>query len=189
MSGWTDDLIACVEKAWNDGLSASQISAVLFREHRVYFTRNAVIGIIHRRGLTKRGRQAAAVPRHTPATPRRTPARVIIVREARPQAKVFGETKVTPAIVRPFGPSAPLPGSLDTIDAQCCVLTELTDRRCKWPIGSPDLDSFRFCGRDVEGARADRAARYCATHAARAYQPVKTRNGVVDLARSLRRYV
>src|SRR3989338_6072819 len=63
--GWTDDRVATLKKLWLDGLSASQIAKQLGG-----VTRNAVIGKVHRLGLS--GRASASAPSRAPrtATPR-----------------------------------------------------------------------------------------------------------------------
>ena len=53
--GWTDDRVANLKKLWLDGLSASQIAKQLGG-----VTRNAVIGKVHRLGLS--GRAAPSQP-------------------------------------------------------------------------------------------------------------------------------
>ncbi|MCK5576205.1 MAG: GcrA cell cycle regulator, partial [Sphingomonadales bacterium] len=47
---WTDDRIAQLKKCWDKGLSASQIATELGEG----VTRNAVIGKVHRLGLSNR---------------------------------------------------------------------------------------------------------------------------------------
>src|SRR3979409_1211917 len=47
---WTDERVELLKKLWTDGLSASQIAAELGG-----ITRNAVIGKVHRLGLSGRG--------------------------------------------------------------------------------------------------------------------------------------
>jgi len=47
---WTDDRVATLTKLWADGLSASQIAKQLGG-----VTRNAVIGKVHRLGLSTKG--------------------------------------------------------------------------------------------------------------------------------------
>ena len=76
---WTDERVDLLRKLWTDGLSASQIAAELSNG----ITRNAVIGKVHRLGLSGRVKanapvvarprvqQAAAAPRAAkPAPPR-----------------------------------------------------------------------------------------------------------------------
>jgi GcrA cell cycle regulator len=50
------------------------------------------------------------------------------------------------------------------------VLTELTERTCKWPVGDPLKDDFHFCGNESPDASP-----YCGYHQRLAYQPVHER--------------
>ena len=56
--GWTDERVELLKKLWQDGLSASQIAKQLGG-----VTRNAVIGKVHRLGLS--GRAAPSKPART----------------------------------------------------------------------------------------------------------------------------
>ena len=69
---------------------------------------------------------------------------------------------------------------------QGCTILELTERKCKWPIGDPSTDGFTFCGR-----RSSQEGPYCVEHARVAYQPAvgKKKSSPNELARSLRRYI
>ena len=81
---WSDDRVTTLSKLWPDGLSASQIARQLGG-----VTRNAVIGKVHRLGLSGRatpsrpGRVAAvraprtARPARPPALPRTPRPRII----------------------------------------------------------------------------------------------------------------
>src|SRR5476651_2216137 len=63
---WTDERVELLKKLWADGLSASQIAAELGG-----VTRNAVIGKVHRLGLSGRAKStgsAAPRPRKQQAT-------------------------------------------------------------------------------------------------------------------------
>src|SRR5436853_1786140 len=72
---WTDERVELLKKLWADGLSASQIAAELGG-----ITRNAVIGKVHRLGLSGRAKSpAAASPR-----PRQTRVHQQMIRVARP---------------------------------------------------------------------------------------------------------
>src|SRR5476649_1611887 len=51
---WTDERVALLTKLWADGLSASQIAAELGG-----ITRNAVIGKVHRLGLSGRAKSTS----------------------------------------------------------------------------------------------------------------------------------
>ncbi len=163
--GWTDERVELLKKLWQDGLSASQIAKQLGG-----VTRNAVIGKVHRLGLSGRA---------TPSKPQRTVFKA--PRPARP---------VTPAITAPRRIAEAVPHQsapvryIDERPGTATVLT-LGAHMCKWPIGDPSLDSFTFCGR-----RSDEGP-YCDEHASVAYQPVqsKKKSGAAELARSLRRYI
>ncbi|MGZ3259711.1 MAG: GcrA family cell cycle regulator, partial [Croceibacterium sp.] len=52
---WTDERVALLSKLWADGLSASQIAAELGG-----ITRNAVIGKVHRLGLSGRAKSPSS---------------------------------------------------------------------------------------------------------------------------------
>src|SRR5262245_40202895 len=73
--GWTDERVERLKKLWSDGLSASQIAAELGG-----ITRNAVIGKVHRLGLSGRAKSPSlAAPR-----PRKTRTHTHMLRVPRP---------------------------------------------------------------------------------------------------------
>jgi GcrA cell cycle regulator len=163
--GWTDERVELLKKLWQDGLSASQISKQLGA-----VTRNAVIGKVHRLGLSGRG--APSKPRRATFTSPR-PARPRTPRPARPQ--------------RPAAVSQERRMALRYADEGPGTATCLTlgAHMCKWPIGDPLADSFTYCGR-----RSAENGPYCHAHATVAYQPAQARkSGAAELARSLRRYI
>ena len=59
---WTDERVELLKKLWSDGLSASQIAAELGG-----ITRNAVIGKVHRLGLSGRAKSASSRRRRASA--------------------------------------------------------------------------------------------------------------------------
>ena len=62
---WTDDRVEQLKKLWESGLSASQIAAELGN-----ITRNAVIGKVHRLGLSGRAKSpSSAAPRQRKVRP------------------------------------------------------------------------------------------------------------------------
>lgn len=163
--GWTDERVELLKKLWQDGLSASQIAKQLGG-----VTRNAVIGKVHRLGLS--GRAA-------PSKPQRTVFKA--PRPARPVAAPLA----APRRVAELAPQPATP--VRYVDEQPGTATVLTlgAHMCKWPIGDPSLDNFTFCGR-----RCDEGP-YCHEHAQVAYQPAQTKkkSSAAELARSLRRYI
>ena len=167
--GWTDERVEMLKKLWLDGHSASQIAKQLGG-----VTRNAVIGKVHRLGLSGRA---------TPSQPARPvfkaprPARPLV--SSPPVPRRLAEHHHAPPMpaARP-APYVEEPGT-------ATVLT-LGAHMCKWPIGDPATDAFTFCGR-----RAGEGAPYCVEHARLAYQPQQARkkSSPSELARSLRRYI
>lgn len=133
--GWTEERVEQLKKLWTDGLSASQIARVLGE-----VTRNAVIGKVHRLGLSGRASPARTERPRYAKTPRR------MLRPVMPEPEIIEEPE-------------PEPGERMT------VLT-LKERMCKWPIGNPGEENFRFCGR-----KAADGVPYCAEHSRKAYQP------------------
>jgi GcrA cell cycle regulator len=159
--GWTDARVELLKKLWQDGLSASQIARQLGG-----VTRNAVIGKVHRLGLS--GRAA-------PSKPRRAAFKA--PRPVRPLRR-----RASPAAVIP-SPKRPLLHIVPEGPGSATALT-LGAHMCRWPIGDPRQESFTFCGR---GAAGD--GPYCGDHAAVAYQPSAGKKGAKDLERALRRYI
>ena len=140
--GWTDERVEVLKRLWLEGLSASQIAKQLGG-----VTRNAVIGKVHRLGLS--GRAAPSQPTR-PAFRAPRPARPAAVAHRRVEAPRH-EARPAP---RPIIPYVEEPGT-------ATVLT-LGAHMCKWPIGDPSSAEFSFCGRRAgcEGAaRPDRPSR------------------------------
>jgi GcrA cell cycle regulator len=171
-TGWTDDRVATLKKLWLDGLSASQIAKQLGG-----VTRNAVIGKVHRLGLS--GRAAPSQPAR-PVFKAPRPARPAV--QSQPAPRRVEAVVAAP----PPAPSIPLSAYRHEEPGSATVLT-LGAHMCKWPIGDPSTDSFSFCGR-----RTGEDGPYCNEHARIAYQPQQKKARRADgseLARSLRRYV
>jgi GcrA cell cycle regulator len=163
--GWTDERVEILKKLWLDGLSASQIAKQLGG-----VTRNAVIGKVHRLGLS--GRATPSQPQRPIFKAPRTPRPAVSAQPRRAEQAALP----TPIAARPFYPEEPGSATVLTLGAHMC----------KWPIGDPSTDGFTFCGR-----RNNAEGPYCVEHARVAYQPQqkKGRSGATDLARSLRRYI
>jgi len=159
---WTDERTELLKKLWQDGLSASQIAKQLGG-----CTRNAVIGKVHRLGLTGRA---------TPSKPQR--ATFKSPRPLRP-ASASMPRRIAQPVSRAATPS-PVRYEDETPGA-ATVLT-LGAHMCKWPIGDPLRDTFTFCGRSCDGP-------YCHEHGQVAFQPAAVRkSNDTKLARLLRRY-
>ena len=156
---WTEERVEVLKKLWAEGHSASQIAKQLGG-----VTRNAVIGKVHRLGLSGRA---------TPSRPVKRPPRL-----ARPKPRVSsdGSVKSTGAptgetrLRRP-GPDkmiATLPPA-PVADGEAATILTLRDSMCKWPIGDPADPKFAFCGRKAD------CGPYCEEHAKVAFQPQRKR--------------
>jgi len=151
---WTDERVELLKKLWSDGLSASQIAAELGG-----ITRNAVIGKVHRLGLSGRAKSAsAAVPR-----PRKARSPSHMLRLAR--ASIRGNTALAHAYDLEAEAAPELIENIIPIGQRRTIL-ELTEQTCRWPIGDPGSSDFFFCGGNTVNGLP-----YCAYHARLAYQP------------------
>ena len=170
-AGWTDDRVGALKKLWLEGQSASQIAKQLGGG----VTRNAVIGKVHRLGLSGRA---------TPSQPARTVAATFRTARPRPSPAAPAQPSAPRRLeaVQPKPIPAPVPAPIPDLPGTATVMT-LGAHMCKWPIGDPSSREFSFCGRrSSEGV-------YCVEHARVAYQPQVRKGGSNDLARSLRRYI
>jgi GcrA cell cycle regulator len=89
---WTDERVETLKKMWGEGQSASQIAKELGG-----VTRNAVIGKVHRLGLSNRAGSAGAAAK---AAPKEKPAAAPVA-AAKPAAKPAPKTKAAPASTPP----------------------------------------------------------------------------------------
>ncbi len=149
---WTDERVELLKKLWQDGLSASQIAAELGG-----VTRNAVIGKVHRLGLSGRGQPTSSIKRQRRTHPSsirrpRVVGNLALKAEALPDADLEPRRNVV----------VPIPRKLS--------IFQLNEHTCKWPLGDPGSEDFHFCGHDsLENLP------YCEYHAGVAYQAPEPR--------------
>ncbi|TNF59679.1 MAG: GcrA cell cycle regulator, partial [Rhodobacteraceae bacterium] len=187
---WTDERVELLKKMWGEGQSASQIAKELGG-----VTRNAVIGKVHRLGLSNRT-ATAAPPAKAEVKPAPAPAKAKAESKAKPQPKteparpapapVEADAKAAPPARRQIIPAGqPLPpqpsaneispealAKVNEIEKKAKKLTlmELTERTCKWPVGDPATEDFWFCGLPVQAGKP-----YCEAHVGVAFQPMSSR--------------
>lgn len=190
---WTDDRVEILKKMWGEGQSASQIAKELGG-----VTRNAVIGKVHRLGLSNRttaGAAAKAEPKAKAAP--KVPAKAKPAAPVEPEVKTNDhkpdlktEPAISPNAVRPprnqiipAGQPLPPQPSANEISPEALAkvneiektakklsLMELTERTCKWPVGDPATEDFWFCGLPVKQGKP-----YCEAHVGVAFQPMSAR--------------
>lgn len=164
---WTDERVETLRKLWTDGHSASQIAAEIGNG----ITRNAVIGKVHRLGLSGR----VKAPSTTVARPRVSQPRV-----HRPAAVQrsgsMGGGMVRGNTALAFAPRAYEAPVLKTVEevvlpmSERVTIMELKESMCRWPLGDPATSEFRYCG-----GKSDTGATYCPYHSRMAYQPAQDR--------------
>ncbi|WP_143957866.1 GcrA family cell cycle regulator [Rhodoligotrophos appendicifer] len=161
---WTDERVDLLKQLWNEGLSASQIANKLGE-----VTRNAVIGKVHRLGLSGRG---------TPARTQHSRPRVKSRTHGAPgkitQFPTMGSSalKVEVETVAEASPAPkPMPlRQVNTSTSDRVSILQLSDKTCRWPLGEPGTETFHFCG-----CLPKSGLPYCDTHARLAYQPLQDR--------------
>ena len=192
---WTDERVETLKRMWGEGQSASQIAKELGG-----VTRNAVIGKVHRLGLSNRagagGNAAKPAAKEKPA---------VAAAPVKPAAKPAAKTKAAPAstppkeeqeldengipisaarrAIIPAGQPLPPQPSANEISpealakvnevektAKRLTLMELTEKTCKWPVGDPATEDFWFCGLPVKAGKP-----YCEAHVGVAFQPMSAR--------------
>ncbi len=168
--GWNDDRVEQLKKLWSEGLSASQIASRLGG-----VTRNAVIGKVHRLGLSGRAttsRMKSHRPRPRPA------ANLPGNKRMMPKGNRFPAAPNSPLQMiyqaEPFMPSAE---ELDIPLAERKTIQTLQECHCRWPIGDPQMADFHFCGKQKAAGLP-----YCEFHARRAFQPPQARRRERDVS-------
>jgi len=155
---WTDERVELLKKLWSDGLSASQIAAELGG-----ITRNAVIGKVHRLGLSGRAKSTSSgTPRPRKA---RSPSHMLRIG----RSAIRGNTALAHAYELEVDAEPELIENIIPI-GQRRTLLELNEQTCRWPIGDPGSGDFFFCGGNTVTGLP-----YCAFHSRVAYQPATDR--------------
>ena len=178
---WTDERVEILKKMWGEGQSASQIAKELGG-----VTRNAVIGKVHRLGLSNRAGSGGNAKPETKAKPAKAAAKPKPAPKAETAADAQPEPKPVVPIrkqIIPAGQPLPPQPSANEISpealakvseiekkAKKLTLMELTERTCKWPVGDPATDDFWFCGLPVKAGKP-----YCEAHVGVAFQPMSAR--------------
>jgi len=187
---WSDERVELLKKMWGEGQSASQIAKELGG-----VTRNAVIGKVHRLGLSNRNgsggtsesAKAKPAPKPAPKAKPKAAAKPTPKPEAPKPAEEAAPTPAAPVSrakqIIPAGQPLPPQPSANEIDPEALAkvseiekkakklsLMELTERTCKWPVGDPATEDFWFCGLPVKSGKP-----YCEAHVGVAFQPMSSR--------------
>ena len=177
---WTDERVEILTKMWGEGNSASQIAKELGG-----VTRNAVIGKVHRLGLSNRATsstssksdiKAKSAPKSSSKGKQK--ARKIEATEPKSNNVTSLRRQIIPA-GQPLPPQPSAneisPEALARVSeiekkAKKLSLLELTEKTCKWPVGDPATEEFWFCGLATQSGKP-----YCEAHVGVAFQPMNSR--------------
>ncbi len=176
---WTEERVKKLTLLWKSGNSASKIAVELGEG----VSRNAVIGKIHRLGLSERG-SGFPIDLKLDSNLEQSATRKGKKRGRKPSIKKFinnentsDSSKINDNLLSESGE---LENEIDQITranmikiekkAKKLSLLELTEKTCKWPIGDPATSEFWFCGHPSEQGKP-----YCEIHVSIAFQPVTTR--------------
>ncbi len=160
---WTEDRVSRLTKLWADGLSASQIAADLGG-----VTRNAVIGKVHRLGLSGRVKSASSAASRIKRQPRSSGYAPTRAPRATPRTSGANALKIDAVAEVRYRPK-PVEDVVIPISRHLTVM-QLTEDTCKWPNGDPQNSDFSFCGH-----RSKETTPYCEFHSKLAFQPASER--------------
>ncbi|MCZ4354344.1 GcrA cell cycle regulator [Roseovarius aestuarii] len=193
---WSDERVETLKKMWGEGQSASQIAKELGG-----VTRNAVIGKVHRLGLSNRNGgggtgaattpEAKAKPAAKPATakPKPAPAKAAapkpdpepVAQEAQPAPAPAPVTRIKPII--PAGQPLPPQPSTNEIDPKALAKVNEVEKKAK-KLSLMELTS-RTCKWPVGdpatddfwfcGLPSQAGKPYCEAHVGVAFQPMSSR--------------
>jgi len=185
---WTDERVETLKRMWGEGQSASQIAKELGG-----VTRNAVIGKVHRLGLSNRviGGAGGGVEEEVAVAPEPVVVVEVAPEPAAPEPEEVAAEPVVAQVYTPMARKLPVPAgqplppqpsqneispevlaSVREIEKRARKLTlmELTERTCKWPVGDPATEDFWFCGLPTLPGKP-----YCEAHVGVAFQPMSAR--------------
>jgi GcrA cell cycle regulator len=175
---WTKERIDLLVGLWMSGKSANVVAKEIGN-----VSRNAVIGKVHRLGISNRANIKKVSPSHkkpadktrlrnttsSPISPKKSMSNYSeAYKEETIKIKTLSKIHHPPRaygknIVLPRDPSAP-------VQFKKLSLLELKENTCRWPSGDPKDNNFHFCG-----CPAETSIPYCPYHAKIAYSQTSKR--------------
>jgi GcrA cell cycle regulator len=163
MSAWPPARIAQLTALFHSGLSASAIAEKLGGG----LSKNAVIGKLHRLGLTTGARPCRVRSRGgTPGRPRSKP-----VQPSMPSVRCRVPDPAVPPPTVPLSPPESGYGPVTILG-----LRDGTTRQCRWPLGLPGAEML-YCG-----AATMNGSSWCPHHHARVWQRVPAKRQRMEAA-------
>jgi len=175
MFGWNDDNEQKFRDLWAIGRSASQIAGELGT------TRSAVCAKARRMNLSRRvatgGRPERAIVPDDPTAPN-----VVSLPPRRPRLQGPPvDRRTRQEMVMPARAPRPAPVPMPRLkepepakkpDGAHFTIMDVSEKVCRWPIGTPGEEAFHFCG---NATRNPGLAPYCEYHEQLSVQPVQQR--------------
>lgn len=164
---WTNDRVEKLKQLWAAGHSGGEIVKALDG----VFSRNAVIGKVHRLGL--------------PTRMKKKPRKEVTKKSS---MSASGGTRLrttysaSEIIARATAPTKPLPKGTDVPQSNAypivcgiphAIASHEGDERCRFPIGNHEGADFHFCTNPALAGK-----RYCEGHCAVAYYTPSTTGGI-----------
>lgn len=143
-NSWPSEDEKKLRALWDEGLTGGQIS----RRFRGRYSRNAIIGKVHRMGLPLRGNPYKARQKRQQQRPAKIASKVV-----KPKTAVSAVTKAIASVA-----VLPLPVE-ETAPIGLKTLLELEDEDCRWFYGDPKVVKRGFCG-----CKAIPGTSWCAKH-------------------------
>jgi GcrA cell cycle regulator len=169
-SVWSEEKVAELRRLWIDEkLSGAQIATALGLKDR-----NAVMGKIHRLGITRKTAEARGDEPAVVAS-RQSPPAAAPADAALPDAIAAAGDEVVAAAPEAPAPSPQPPAEVPSAEPEEDTFSghpimQLKESSCRWPIGDPMAAGFRFCCKPKAGPLP-----YCSEHAQMSYLPSESR--------------
>lgn len=169
---WNDERIGILKSLWETDHTASFIG------EKLGVTRNAVIGKVHRLGISKkslRGANTTDIPPEKPksATRANPPSPPQAISPPTPVVEIASVSEPEPAPpleTEAIVSEAQVETPVDIPASGRVTIFDLKTSSCRWPLGDPQSEQFSFCGK-----KAITGCPYCPEHSRIAYQPALTR--------------
>ena len=188
---WTDQMVEDLRVMWKQGMTTAEIGK------KLGVSKNSIVGKVHRLGLSGRpspikkkekpeAAEVTAAPKEKNNRGEKETAKKTTERENdKPQvsktAAPAADKKAEKLETEKQEPVKNAPKEEPEVkecfksdlekSAKAVSLMELDNHTCRWPLGDPKDENFRFCGKKVRIGQT-----YCEEHAAVAYvKPGKTK--------------
>jgi hypothetical protein len=174
------DVEQFIRVKYTSGLSDSQVMVALQEELGVMMSRNAIIGLRHRRGILRDGpmvqgaRKGAEVRKTRAKVQAMTRVDVKVIRAARNRELDHLPKDVFPEIKE----KKPLMVCDDWAhdDSQSVSIMELTDQTCRWPLSQAwEYPPYKYCG-----MKPDADSSYCQHHRQRGTRELPVSNKLLE---------